>query len=70
MLRLGMKLKTYMEMGGTPLSLLMRKCVIKMSVLPGIFLFQTILVLTPDVPFKQWQKNISKFAWQEKRKAR
>lgn len=30
------------------------------------FLLQTMPALTTDAPFKQWQKAISKFVWQEK----
>lgn len=41
---------------------------LKMIALPRmLILFQTILVLTVDVPFKQWQKDISKFVWQAKK---
>lgn len=47
------------------LSLLGRISVIKTNVLLRIlFLFQTII--ETSVPFKQWQKEISKFVWQGK----
>lgn len=29
-----------------------------------MFLFQTLPILTNDLPFKQWQKDLSKFLWQ------
>lgn len=32
-----------------------------------IFLFQTTAVLKSDLPFKQRQKDISKFEWQSKK---
>lgn len=47
------------------LSLLDRISVMKMNVLPKMFLFQMLSVLMINVPFKQW-KNISKFIRQEK----
>ena len=50
------------------LSMMGQISVIKMNVLPRmLFLFQTILILTTDLPFKQWQKDISKFIWQGKK---
>jgi len=49
------------------LSLFGRISVVKMIVLLRIiFLFQTIPVLKNNAPFKQWQRDISKFIWQGK----
>lgn len=42
--------------------------VIKMNILfRVIFFIQTIAVLKSDLPFKQKQKDISKFEWQSKK---
>lgn len=42
--------------------------VIKMNVVPRIlFLFQTISVVSGTGDFKEWQKDISRFIWQEEK---
>lgn len=66
MLRHGLKfLKDTLRWEKRKLSLLGRIYVIKMKVLPRMtFMFQIIPILTMDTPFKQWQKDISKFVRQ------
>ena len=50
------------------LPLLGRIATIKVNVLPRmLLLFQTIPIVTLDLPFRQWQRYISKFIWQVKK---
>lgn len=44
-----------------------RIAVIKMNILPKMFLFQTIPVVISDDPFKSWQRDISNYIWQGKK---
>lgn len=62
--RHGMKLKNMSRWDKLQLSLLDRNSVLKINaLLRMLILFQTIYVLTVDVPFKQWQKEVSKFVY-------
>lgn len=46
-------------------TLLGRISVIKINVLPRmLFLFQSMLIVTLDASFNQWQKDLSRFIWQ------